>query len=167
MILVGNNLRKLVIVSGSIRVLKTPTQPIPAIERINGVFVGQIRKYYNHFRNTDVLILSPIYGLVAAKEKIAFKEPSGTKWYDFDVSPDEEKRNREANLKILQNLLSKNQYNEIYLNVGKNMLRLIPKIEEIVPKSTSVVYSMGAGIGPKMAHMKKWIMSTISSDVCP
>ncbi|MEM3551788.1 MAG: hypothetical protein QXV01_11940, partial [Candidatus Bathyarchaeia archaeon] len=61
-------MKKLMIISGSMRLLKEPEEPIPAIQRFDGVFVRLVRKYSKKLRDIDIYILSPIYGLVKAEE---------------------------------------------------------------------------------------------------
>ena len=36
------------------------------------------------------------------------------------------------------------------------MLQLIEGFEQAVPANTRITYAQGNGIGPKVAHMKKW-----------
>jgi len=118
-------MKKLIIVSGSYRVIREPKNPIPALERFDGVFIRLIRKYYKELRNFDVLILSPTYGLIKAEEKIGFKEPIRGSWRKLELSKDTVSRLRDSSLSTLQRLLTKQQYDEIYINVGKNLLKII------------------------------------------
>jgi len=148
-------------VSGSTRLIKNPPQPIPAIQRFDGVFIRLIRKYYRQTRNLDILILSPVYGLISGEEKIEFKEPIGESWRELNLDSNTISKIRESNLKKLTKWLSKRKYTEIYVNIGKNMLKLIEGFEKIVPQTTNITYAQGPGIGPKMAHMKNWIESRI------
>lgn len=154
-------MKKLIIVAGSPRIRKEPANPIPAIQRFDGVFIRLVRKYSKHLRDFDVLILSPVYGLIKAEQKIGFKEPIRGSWRDLDLSKDDISELRESSLSTLQKLLTRREYNEIYVNVGKSMLKVIEGFEKTVPQSTKITYSQGPGIGPKMAHMKNWIESHI------
>jgi hypothetical protein len=63
------------IISGSRRILKEPFTPIPALQRLDGVFIRLVRKYNEKLRNVDILILSPIYGMITADAEIEYKEP--------------------------------------------------------------------------------------------
>jgi len=150
-------LKKLIIVSGSSRVLKEPSDPIPAVQRFDGVFIRLIRKYYKQLRGFDILILSPVYGLIGAEEKIGFKEPIRGSWRGLILDKTDISRLRESSLPTLEKLLAKRQYDEIYVNVGRKLLRTIEGFEEIVPRTIKITYSEGEGIGPKMTHMKEWI----------
>jgi hypothetical protein len=156
------SMKKLIIISGSMRLLKEPDEPIPAIQRFDGVFIRLVKKYYEKLRTIDVCILSPIYGLVRAEEKINYKKPIDGKWYKFEISRDKISKLRASSLSTLKMLMNGQRYNEIYINVGKNMLKIIEDFEKIVPKNIKIVYAQGRGIGPKMAHMKKWLELNIT-----
>lgn len=150
-------MKKMMIISGSRNVLKIPTHPIPAIERFNGGFVKQLRSHYRQLKDIDVLILSPIYGLVRAEEKIRFKPPIDTKNDYLTLSDDELDEFKKTSLAKLQHMLGKTQYNEIYVNLGRYWSSVIEGLELIVPKSTKITYSKGTGMGNKMAHMRDWL----------
>lgn len=154
-------MKNLIIISGSTRIIKDIPRPIPAIQRFDGVFIRLIRKYLKKARDIDILILSPVYGLISGEEKIEYKEPIGENWRKLKFDSNAISRMRESNLRMLRKWLSKRNYAEIYINVGKNMLKLIEGFEQIVPQTTKVTYAQGSGIGPKMTHMKSWIESRI------
>ena len=134
-------MKKLIIVSGSTRLLKEPAEPIPAIQRFDGVFVRLVRKYYKKPRDFDVLILSPIYGLIKAEEEISFREPIHGSWRQLSLSENDISKLRNSSLSTLQKLITKRQYEEIYVNVGKSMLKIIGGFEKIVPPTIKITYS--------------------------
>jgi hypothetical protein len=150
------------IVSGSTRLLKEPKEPIPAIQRFDGVFVRLVRKYYEKLRTIDVCILSPIYGLVRAEEKIGYRAPIHGKWYKFEIDENKIQELRKSTLLTLKTLINEQQYSEIYINVGRNMLKIIEDFDKIIPKDIKVVYAHGNGLGQKIAHMKRWLESNIT-----
>jgi hypothetical protein len=150
-------MRKLLIISSSSRMLKEPKDPIPAIRRYDGILIRSIRNYVNKLKNVDVLILSPVYGLISPEKEIPHHESIGGSWHKAQFPEDKIDTAKEANLLALKELLSKRKYDEIYINIGKTMLRLIEGFEQIVPKRTKITYAEGTGIGPKVAHMKNWM----------
>jgi hypothetical protein len=154
-------LKKLIIVSGSTRAFREPAYPIPAIQRFDGVFIRLVRKYHKQLRDFDILILSPVYGLIKAEKKIGFVEPIRGSWRNLNLSESAISKLRETSLSTLQKLLKKKQYEEIYVNVGKSLLRTIEGFDKMVPQAVTITYAQGSGVGPKMAHMKKWIESQI------
>jgi len=150
-------------VSGSTRLVKEPSSPIPALQRFDGVFMRLIRKYKGKLRGVDILIVSPVYGSVMAEEEIGFKEPLSGSWRKLVLSNSQLARLRESSLSTLQKLLTKRHYDEIYVNVGKNMLKIIEGFDETALQKTKITYAQGKGIGPKMSHMKNWMESIIPS----
>ena len=144
------------LVSSSSRILKEPKEPIPAITRFAGTSIRTLKKHAFKLKNVDVLLLSPRYGLISPKKKIPYHELIGNNWnrIDFVNNMDFE---REKNIAQLQKVLSRKSYDEIYVNVGQEMMQLIKGFEDTIPKNIKIVFSRGKGIGPKTAHMKEWI----------
>ena len=116
-----------------------------------------IRKYYKKFVKVDVLILSPIYGMISADEKIVYKEPIGRDWRRLSLNEDDVLKIQKSTYSVLKKFLEKNHYDEVYVNVGKNMLKHLIDFEKTFPHTTKITYSKGRGIGPKMTDMKRWI----------
>lgn len=150
-------MKKLLIISSSLRIIKEPKEPIPATKRFDGTLIRSIRNYVDKLKNVDILILSPVYGLIPPEKKIPYHEPIGGNWGKVQFSKNEIGTAKKVNLIIIEKLLSKRKYDEIYINVGKTMLQLIEGFEQIVPKTTKITYAQGRGIGPKVAHMKNWM----------
>jgi hypothetical protein len=71
---------------------------------------------------------------------------------------------REVALLKLKKILHKKRYDEIYINLGKNIMKSLEEFEKAVPESTKITYAQGRGIGPKMTHTKAWIESQIRRD---
>jgi hypothetical protein len=157
-------LRRLVIIPSSRRVVKEPAEPIPALQRLDGVFVRLVRKYYNQLYDTDVLILSLPYGLIKAEARIGYKEPIIGDWRKPVLSESDIKRLKKSTISELKNIFSKKQYDEVYITLGKNIMKSIEGFGKVIPESTKVTYAQGKGIGPKITHMKIWIESQIRRD---
>jgi hypothetical protein len=152
-------MRKLLIISGSSRMTKEPLEPIPAVQRFDGVLMRSTRKHARKLKNVDILILSPRHGFILPQKKIPYDEPIGEGWkWNKDWLPREEmEAASKANLRILRGLLSRRKYDEVYVNVGKKMLQLIEGFEDVLPQDVKLTYARGGGMGPKMAHMKSWM----------
>ena len=150
-------MRKLLIVSSSLRILKEPKEPVPATKRFDGITVRTIRNYVGKLKNVDILILSPVFGLIPPKKKIPYHEPIGVDWHKPKFSKDKIDTIKKANITRIRRRLSKRKYDEIYINVGKMMLQLIEGFEQTVPKTTKITYAQGKGIGSKAGHMKNWM----------
>jgi hypothetical protein len=128
---------------------------IPAIERFDGVYFRTIRKYIREGRmkNTDVLILSEKDGLVRSDQKLPYRKPAG-KIGVLTLGPTEVESARLKNLEMLTGIL--NDYSEIFINVGRQYLKLIDGFEEYT--KAKVTYAKGR-FGEKAAHMRDWISS--------
>jgi hypothetical protein len=152
-------MRKLLIISSSSRMTKEPMEPIPAAQRFDGVFMRITRNYARKLKQVDISILSPTYGLISPQKKIPYTEPIGGSWNWSKtwLSRAEIETTRKANLRTLTKLLSKGEYDEVYVNVGKEMLQLMEGFEHVIPRTTKLTYARGRGIGPKIAHMKNWM----------
>lgn len=150
---------KLLIISSSSKIVKKPEEPIPALQRFDGALMRTLRKYYKDTDSIEVLILSPIYGLISAEAKIGVKEPAKGTWNGLNLTTSAIAELRSPSISTLRLMLSKKQYSEIYVNVGKELLRIIAGFDGIVPSGTRITYAQGPGIGPKMAHMRDWLKS--------
>lgn len=149
--------RKLVIVSASSSIRKEPPEPIPAIERYNGIYFRVLRKHLQErkLKNIDVLIVSEKLGLIWSHDKISYHEPHVGKWGSLSLDRNAIRKQRTENLEKLRRIV--NQYSEIYVNVGLEYVKLVEGFEKLV--TCKVTYATGRGLGPKAVHMKQWLIS--------
>ena len=56
----------------------------------------------------------------------------------------------------MKHIAKSRKYSEVYVNVGKELHSIIEGIEGVL--SCRIVYAEGNGIGPKVAHMKNWMV---------
>jgi len=147
--------KKLIIVSASSSRKRESKEPIPAIERYNGIYFRTLRKYLREgkLRNTDILINSKKFGLIRSNKKIPYYEPSPGNWGSLGLNKETVDRIRKKNLHKLKKLV--NAYSEIYVNVGREYMKLIEGFENFT--SCKIIYATGRGLGPKALHMKEWI----------
>jgi len=148
--------RKLIIITTSYRLNKENTEPIPAIERFDGVYFRLLRKHIREgrLRNVDILIVSEKFGLIWAKDKVPYYEVHG-KMGSLSLDKKTTEKIRKENLQKLKKIV--NRYSEIYVNVGREYLKLIEGFEKFT--TSKVTYASGKGLGPKASHMKEWITS--------
>jgi hypothetical protein len=160
-------MRKLVMVSGSSKVHEFPQEPILALERFAGPATGVVARYFknNQLQNIDVLILSPTYGLIDANQKIRYRPPAKKErgWHNLQLDEKDLDKMRGSNLAKLKKKFAENQYDEIYINVGKELLPMVRGVKNVVPKTVKITCAEGAGFGFKMAHMKDWFESNARS----
>ncbi|MBA7501456.1 hypothetical protein ES706_00026 [subsurface metagenome] len=150
--------RKLIIVSASSRILDEP-EPLPALERYDGIFLRTLRKYLREgkLRDTDIIIVSRKFGVIKSNDMIPYHEPYHGKFGEIGLDESKVQRLREKNLNILKGLIARGKYSEIYLNMGYEHKKLISGFENFV--KCKITYAFGRGLGPKAQHMKNWILS--------
>jgi cytoplasmic iron level regulating protein YaaA (DUF328/UPF0246 family) len=129
---------------------------MPAIKRFDGVYFRLLRKCLRErkLRNVDILIVSEKFGLIWSKDKIPYYEVQG-KMGALNLDKNTLEKIRQENLQKLKKIV--NRYSEIYVNVGREYLKLIEGFEKFA--TSKVTYSSGKGLGPKALHMKQWITS--------
>lgn len=126
---------------------------MPAIQRYTGAWYGVINKLNREGKfpgNLDILIISAKYGLICSDEPIA----------DYDRRMDSS-RAKELNNSIIGNLkktLENAEYESILINMGKDYMEAIRRIEEVVPDSVKISMLSGT-IGPRKRDLKEWILS--------
>ena len=152
----GVHMKKAIIVSASTRIKKDPIEPIPALDRYDGIFFRVIKKYLREGRleNTDIIIVSEQLGVLLQNERIPYHKPIPGKWGPI-VNKGKIEEKRRKNIARLNEILK--NYSTIYVNMGKGYLRLIDGFDDLT--EAKIVYATGKGIGPKALHMKKWILS--------
>jgi hypothetical protein len=127
---------------------------MPALDRYNGVFFRVLKKYLREgqLEDVDILILSETLGILTPEKGVPYN-PVISKV----VGRGDTDKARKQNLETLRNWFSKREYAEIYVNCGRDFLKLIEGFEKLT--SARVTFAEGSGIGPKAAHMKKWIVN--------
>jgi hypothetical protein len=123
--------------------------PLKAIDRYDGVNFRVIKKFKRERKlpgNLDIVIISAKYGILRPDEYIDF--------YNVRMTRQKARTLHSQILNHLRNLFSSNDYQEIFVNLGKDYLPAIEGIEDFV--SCPVVHAEGR-IGEKMGAMKRWV----------
>lgn len=152
-------MRRLIIVSESLRRLKEPPEPIPALDRFDGVYFRIIKKYRREgkLQDTDCIIVSKKFGIICQNEKIPYYKPNHINKIGYlNMKENQTKKLRGKNLAKLKEIFVKNRYSEIFVNVGKRFMKLIEGLEKLT--SAKIIYASGPGLGPKAQHLKRWIL---------
>ena len=124
---------------------RTDPEPLPAIERYDGVNFRMIRKLRRQGElpaNLDVLIISAKYGLIKGGDVIA--------WYDQRMTRQRALELRDHVSNNLDGILRAGKYQEIFVNLGKDYMPMLENSKFIV--DARVIHATG-GIGRKMAQM--------------
>ena len=155
----SSNLR-LLILSCSQRKHSAPSL-LPALERYDGPAFRVINKFIRmrpfEAQSLDVYILSAKFGLIPSSRLI----PN----YDHRVTLQKVRELQLPTLAELKRILVDRQYDELFISMGKDYLRLLGRYESLVPDSLKVIISAGA-MGRKQADLRNWLhgRSSIPSD---
>ena len=154
-----SGMKRLIIVSASLRRLEEPSNPIPALDRFDGVYFRIIKKYKREgkLQDTDCVIVSKKFGIIDQNERVPYYKPDHIDKFGYlNMNESQIKKLREENLARLKEIFAKSKYSEIFVNVGKHFMELIKGFEKLT--SAKIIYASGRGLGPKAQHMKKWIL---------
>jgi hypothetical protein len=127
----------------------SPT-PLKALHRYDGVNFRVLKKFLAErafSQLLDICIISARYGLLYPDDLIEDYDVKMTSQRARDLHPEVMKR--------LQEQLSENSYEELFVNMGKDYLPAIDGLENLV--TCPVVYAPGR-IGEKMSAMKQWLL---------
>jgi len=100
--------------------------------------------------DVDLLILSALYGIITPNELI--------KSYDLKMTKEIAIRLAPQNVTKLRAIMGRNNYQSVFINVGKTYLLALQPLEGWVPPETQVFIAEGK-IGQKLNQMKKWLMT--------
>ena len=130
---------------------------MPAFERYTGVNFKVLRKaqregYFPEM--LDVLILSAEHGLLESDYPIED--------YDCKMTRERALTLRSEVSSSLDSHLNRENYREIFINLGKTYLIAIEQSEGIRRAGQRVLYPTG-GIGCKMSQMKQWLYELVES----
>jgi len=151
---VGERMPKLLILGPSYRRNPSP-EPLPAIERYDGLFYRMVRKYIDKLKekDIDVIIVTEDLDVVTPETKLPYKPPVGESWKTLPlIEKDPEK------VKLLRNqileLAKEREYEEIFVALNKHYQTLLP---DLTPYSRRIIASF-RGIGPKAQALKRWLL---------
>ena len=145
---------KLLILGPSYR-RKTDPQPLPAIERYDGVYYRIVRKYMDKIRKKeiDVIIITEDLEIVDYKTPLPYKPPRGKTWHNFALSKREIEEKMHHVKEKIEEIIRSKRYEEVFIVLNKNYLNLLP---DISPYVRSIIISSG-GFGSKAKELKSWI----------
>lgn len=130
---------------------RTDPEPLPAIDRYDGVNFRMIRKLRRQGElptNLDILIISAKYGLLRGDDPIT--------WYDQRMTRQRALELQASTSNNLDSILRTAAYQEIFVNLGKDYMPALKNSEAFM--NTKVTYAAG-GIGRRMAQLRTWLLS--------
>lgn len=145
---------KLLVVSCSKKKIKVET-PTPAIYVYDGPVYKTLRKMGLDFKNEnglDILILSAKHGFIEPMTEITY--------YDQIMTKDSAEKMRPMLEKQLLDFLSRKEYSEIAVNLGKPYMLAFQKMIPYLSEETKMEFFDGP-IGKKLHKTKKWVEKNI------
>lgn len=141
----------LLIIPCSKRKIETIQDKVIAFDLYDGPFYRIIRKYireHGKLNHLDIEILSAKYGLIPSYEYATY--------YDQKMTANRAMELSISVKKILAKQLCRNNYHEIFINVGKSYMLALEKCSHML-NSENVIYAHGM-IGERMRQLKIWMM---------
>ena len=147
----------LLIIPCSKRKVLTLGCKIPAIDLYDGPFYRILRKFFrqhNVFQYIDILILSAKYGFIRPHDLIST--------YDEGMTPRKAKEISSGIYNFLKALLNKEQYQEIFINLGKTYALALINSEELFNQHN--VFFVKGQIGERMHQLKNWLQKVVDRE---
>jgi len=144
---------KLLILGPSFRRNPDP-QPLPAIERYDGLFYRIVGKHIDKLREKgiDVIIITEDLDIVAPEIKLPYKPPVGENWKSLPPIEKDPEKIKLLRSRILE-LVKEKKYEEIFIALNKHYQELLPDLTAYVEK----VITSFKRIGPKAQALKQWL----------
>lgn len=151
--------RRLLILSCSQR--KQSTQGLlPALQRYDGPAYRVMNKFTRVYRSEarllDVYILSAKFGLISACEPI----PN----YDRRMTRQQIQELQQPTLNKLKQVLIRKRYEDLFISLGKDYLRVLNGYELLIPPNLKVIVSRGV-MGRKLAELRNWLHEGVSESL--
>ena len=102
----------------------------------------------SEIESLDVYILSAEFGLIPAKKSI----PN----YDRRVTLQRAKELQQPTLARFEQILMNQQYNELFISMGKNYRQALKGYKPLIPENLKVIVSTGL-MGRKLAELRNWL----------
>jgi len=128
---------------------------VPAIELYDGPVFKILRKFstLKKFDRLDILIISAKYGVLKYTDKINY--------YDEKMNQSKAKVMKPQIMKKISDFLAVNNYEEIFINLGKNYSVSIEGLENLVDSSCKIIYAKGR-IGERLKQTKEWLLKVMN-----
>lgn len=130
------------------------SEPLPALERYDGLFFRVARKYLANTKNVDVIVMKDDLTLVEGTALLAYEPPKGDRWIMHPLSGDEIKAGKIKNEPFLKRKLHGNKCQEVFLAMGKRYAEALPDLSQF---NVNVVFPTCGGLGPKAKALKEWL----------
>ena len=137
---------------------KRPTKgALPALERYDGpafrVMNKFLRVHPSKKQSLDVYILSAKFGLISDSKRI----PN----YDLRMTQQRVEELQQPTLSELEQILNGKQYQEFFISMGKDYLRVLDGYKSLTSTNLNVTISKGS-MGCKLAELRNWLHKNVS-----
>jgi len=132
--------------------------PVPALELYDGYFFRIIKKAVRAGRfepGIDIIIISAKHSVVEPDDEI--------RYYDRKMDTERASELNDAVVNAIADKTAENQYEKVWVNLGKDYLPAVDGIEHAV--DAPVMYVDGDGIGMKGKRLKRLVSSSHSMPV--
>jgi len=151
---VGEKMAKLLILGPSYRRNPSP-EPLPAIERYDGLFYRIVRRYMDKLRekDIDVVIITEELDVVTPETKLPYKPPVGESWRSIPPITKDPEKVELLRRRILE-LVKERKYEEVFVTLNRHYQALLPNLTTYVGK----IIVHFKGIGSKAQALKQWLL---------
>ena len=130
---------------------------IPALERYDGPAFRVMNKFIrvcsSEVQLPDIYILSAEFGLISADKPIPH--------YDRRMTPQRIEKLQQPTLGELKQILNGKQYQEFFISMGKDYLRVLDGYKSLTSINLNVTVSQGS-MGYKLAELRNWLHKNVS-----
>jgi hypothetical protein len=131
------------------------SEPLPALERYDGLFFRVARKYLGNAKDVDVIVMKDDLTLVDGTAPLTYEPPRGDRWMIHPLSDDEIKAGKIKNEAFLKRKLLGGKYLEVFFAMGKKYAEALPDLSKF---NVKVVFPTSGGPGPKAKALKEWLV---------
>jgi len=130
------------------------SEPLPALERYDGLFFRVARKYLENVRNLDVIVMKDDLTLVDGEALLAYSPPKGDKWSMQSLPKKVVDESGKRNQDYLDQKVRAGRYTEVFIAMGKKYAEALPDFSKY---NVKVIFPTSGGPGPKAKALKEWL----------
>ncbi len=144
-------MRKLLVLGPSYRRNASP-EPLPAIERYDGLFYRIVRRNMDKVKEKgiDIIIITEDIELATPETKLSYKPPVGNKWKTIPPTAKDPEKIEKLRNQILEIVKSK-RYDEIFIALNKHYQQLPADLTSYTKK----IIATSKGLGLKAKSLKE------------
>jgi len=144
---------KLLILGPSYRRSTSP-EPLPAIERYDGLFYRIVRGNMDKVKEKgiDIIIITEDLEVATPETRLPYKPPVGNKWRTMSPASKDPEKIEKLRSRILE-IVKNKRYDEIFIALNKHYQALLP---DLTPYTTKIISNF-KGLGIKAKSLKEWL----------